>query len=251
MRKLRTFVIILAWGLAGSAYAGSAPDPVRDYINVRSRQESLPYSVDVTISASIPSMGKVGKFHAVRRQAGQGKVKYEAMKFEGDGVIKTNVIARYLSAEVEAQKPEEKLATQITPANYEFKLKSREWIGGRELLIYQVKPLKKRPGLFQGHIWIDSETRQPVKEVGKLAKVSSVWVKAITFTREYTTTRGMAMLSRITSEVKTRIVGKASITVEFDNYRFDDGRQTASAGVPSDAAAPSRPLSDFSVPQLY
>jgi len=234
-------------------FAAGPPDSaVWEYVLARARQELIPYTVDVSIRAEIPSLKKVGSLHAVRHQAGLGRFNYESVQFEGDKIIKTNVIARYLSAELEAQRPEEKLATQISPANYEFKLKGREQVNGREVLVFQVKPRKKRQGLFHGQIWIDAETRQPLRESGKVAKLPSVWVKEIIFTREYTTANGVAVPERITSEVKTRIVGKAQISIEFHNYRFDlPGELTAAVGSPADPPLLARPLSDFVVPQLY
>ncbi len=235
IRLLGLLSAVLCLGL--TTLADSAPDAVLEYVQVRSQQEKLPYTVDVTISASIPSMGKVGILRATRHQGGQGTLNYESMQFEGDSLVKTNVIARYLTAELEAQRPEQKLATEISPLNYEFKLKGREKIAGRDTLVYEVKPFKKRPGLFRGQIWIDEETRQPVKESGKLAKLPSVWVKEIAFTREYVTADGFAVPSRITSEVKTRIVGKAQISVDFQNYRFPSNPQPAVADTLADSGA--------------
>jgi len=226
----RTLALIFCLAFAGFA-AEPAPDTVLEYVQARAQQENIPYTVDVTISASIPSMGKLGTLRATRHQGGHGKLNYEAMRFEGDSMVKTSVIARYLTAELESQRPEQRLATEISPNNYEFKLKGRDKVDGREALIYEVKPLKKRHGLFKGQIWIDAETRQPLKETGKLAKLPSVWVKEISFTREYSQTDGYAMPAKITSEVKTRIVGKAQISVEFANYRFSGPspvQQTAS-----------------------
>lgn len=227
---------------AGIVTAGSPSDAIWEYVQARSQQEKLPYTVDVTITAAIPSIGKVGRLRAIRHQAGQGRFNYDSMQFEGDSVIKTNVIARYLSAELEAQRPEEKLATQISPANYQFKLKGREPVEGREALVFEVKPYKKRPGLFRGQVWIDSETRQPLKETGKLAKLPSVWVKEISFTREYKLAQGVALPSCITSQVKTRIVGQALITVDFQNYRFPsepEPQPAVALGQLPDAAIPS------------
>lgn len=206
----------------GPAFAvADANDDICQYLQARSLQESIPYTVDVSISATIPSLGRQGQFHAIKRQFDGSRFQYEQMEFEGDGLVKSKVIARYLQAELEAQRPEEKLATQITPANYEFKLRGRVREAGRDLLVFQVKPRKKRPGLFEGQIWIDSLTRQPVREAGKLAKLPSVWVKEINFTRDYIVTNGLAVVSRIASEVRTRIVGKAQITVAFDKYQFE------------------------------
>jgi hypothetical protein len=236
----------------GPAFAvPDTDDDIWQYVQSRSVQENIPYTVDVSISASIPALGKEGHLHAIKHQFDGSRFQYEQMQFDGDGLVKTNVIARYLAAELEAQRPEEKLATQISPANYEFKLKGRVREAGRELLLFQVKPRKKRPGLFQGQIWIDSLTRQPVREAGKLAKLPSLWVKEISFTRDYIATNGLALVSRIVSEVRTRIVGKAQITVAFDKYQFPALPEPAltSLGLLPDAPIRSNSLAELcSVP---
>jgi len=229
MRKLLGIILLLLVVLP--TWAGNpslVPAPIAGYVQARALEENVPYTVDVTITASVPSLKKVGTFQATRRQSPEGKFTYDAMNFIGDNLIKTTVIARYLTAEIEAQTPEEKMATQITPANYDFKLKGRERVNGREVLVYQVKPRKKRPGLFQGQIWIDAETRQPVQEAGKLAKLPSIWLKEINFKRIYTLVRGHAVPAQIVSEIKTRVVGKAHVAVDFANYRLPDDVMSAS-----------------------
>lgn len=220
MRKLLGIpVFLLAVLPTWAGNSPSVPGAIVGYVQARAEQDNIPYTVDVTITASVPSLRKAGTFQATRRQLPDGKFTYDSMNFVGDNLIKTNVIARYLTAEVEAQKPEEKMATQISPANYDFKLKGHEWINGRDVLVYQVKPLKKRPGLFQGQIWIDAETGQPVREAGKLTKLPSIWLKEISFKRIYTFVQGHALPAQIISEIKTRIVGKAHVAVDFANYR--------------------------------
>lgn len=224
---MKTALLFLTLLLSVPAFAalgaaGSAADAaVLDYVQVRAQQDGQPYSVEVTIKASIPSMGKVGTLRAVRNQAGEGKLNYQAMVFEGDSMVKTNVIARYLTAELESQRPEQKLATEISPVNYEFKQKGREKVNDRDALVFEVKPRKKRQGLFRGLIWIDEVSRRPIKEIGKLAKLPSVWLKEVAFTREYTDINGVAVPAKITSKVKTRIVGEAQIEIAFQNYRFN------------------------------
>jgi len=241
----RLLSVLIACLLAGgAAFGGSPPDPVVDeYVEARARQDEVSYSVDMVITASIPSMGKVGRLRATRRHSDHGSLNYEQMRFEGDNLIKTNVIARYLSAEVEAQKPEAKLATQISPANYEFKQKGSEHVEGRQAVVFEVKPRKKRNGLFKGLIWVDAATRQPIKEVGKLAKLPSIWLKEISFVREYTNVNGLALPARITSKIKTRIIGEAHVTIDFENYRVDGQQEEPlplTAGLAPELRLPSR-----------
>ena len=60
-------------------------------------------SMDVEIQASLPKLKKQGRLHALRRISALGRITYEMLRFEGDGTVKNQVIARYLTAEAEAQ----------------------------------------------------------------------------------------------------------------------------------------------------
>ena len=60
-------------------------------------------SMDMDIDAALPKLKKQGKLHALRRISALGRITYEALRFDGDGTVKNQVIARYLTAEAQAQ----------------------------------------------------------------------------------------------------------------------------------------------------
>ena len=60
-------------------------------------------SMQVDIEAALPKLKKQGRLHALRRISRLGRITYEVLHFEGDNTVKTNVIARYLTAEAESQ----------------------------------------------------------------------------------------------------------------------------------------------------
>ncbi len=221
--------------LSASAWAfGAEKEPVDrevlEYVRaIRVQRGRANYTVDVSISAAVPSLSKKGILRAIKKQAPQGVLTYESMQFDGDGMIKTNVIARYLQAELATSRPEEKLATEISPLNYRFTLKGSSTVAGRDALVYEVKPIRRGNGLFRGTVWLDRETLLPLREQGRIERIPSVWVKDISFTREYEFVHGYALPKHITSEVNTRIVGKSVINVDFDNYHVMDG-VTAGSG---------------------
>jgi len=71
----------------------------------------------------IPKLKKEGRLHALRRISSLGRITYEMLKFDGDSTVKRQVIARYMEAEVEAQK-DPSPAMAITPQNYKFRYKA-------------------------------------------------------------------------------------------------------------------------------
>src|ERR1051326_9567039 len=94
-------------------------------------------SMDVDIAASLPKLRKRGHLRALRRISGLGRITYERLRFEGDGTVKNQVIARYLTAEAEYQK-DQSPSMAVTPDNYRFKYKGREELAGRDVYVFQV-----------------------------------------------------------------------------------------------------------------
>jgi hypothetical protein len=212
------------------AAPAAAPDSVVENYTVASQQQDQAMhgaSMDVEIDASLPKLKKHGRLYALRRISGLGRITYEALRFEGDNTIKNNVIARYLTADAQAQTSGGP-SLAVTPANYKFKYAGRTEYGGGTVYIFQVKPRHKRVGLFKGEVWIDASTYLRVRESGRLVKNPSIFLKKIQFVREYEIRDGISVLRQIRSVVYTRLVGPAELTVDFTNVSLAEGPKRAS-----------------------
>ena len=95
--------------------------------------------------------------------------------------MKSNVITRLLQSEVDHVQKDDPSLTAISNANYKFSHKGSTDVGGRVVQIYQVKPRKKRPGLFKGRIYLDAHTGSLVRAEGSIVKSPSFFVKNIEF----------------------------------------------------------------------
>ena len=177
--------------------------------------------MEVEIEASLPKLQKQGRLQALRRISQLGRITYEAIRFEGDKTVKSNVIARYLAADAEAQ-PDGESSLAITPANYKFKYRGASGAEGNQIYIFQLTPRKKRVGLFKGELWLDAATCLPVRESGRLVKNPSIFLKRIQFVREYYIRQGVAVPLQIASKIETRLVGRAEVTVHFRNVTLAD-----------------------------
>lgn len=185
-------------------------------------------SMDVDIDASLPQLKKHGRLHALRHISALGRITYERLFFEGDGTIKNQVIARYLAAEVEAQK-DQSPSLAVTPANYKFKYKGQSELQGRTAYVFEVSPKKKRVGLFKGEVWIDTATYLRVQETGYLVKNPSIFLKKVAFVRRYEIREGISVPLQVQSVVDTRLVGRAELTIDFSNYSVDAPEPAGSA----------------------
>ena len=182
--------------------------------------------MEVDIDASLPRLKKHGRLHALRRISAIGRITYDHLRFEGDGAVKNDVIARYLTAESQAQS-DTSLKLDVTPANYKFKYKGAIEDDGRDVHVFQVTPRKKRVGLYRGEIWIDASTFLRVRETGSWVKNPSIFLKKVEFVRKYEIRNGISVPLEVHSVVDTRLVGTAELTIAFHNVALGDSSTRA------------------------
>jgi hypothetical protein len=205
-----------------AADSGSGPDAeaiVQNYSEAARGQAGTFHgaSMEVEIRGALPKLKKSGRLHALRRISDLGRITYQVLGFEGDGTVKNQVIARYLSAEVDAQKNQAP-GLAVTPENYKFHYRGRGMLDGRPVHIFEVAPRQKRVGLFRGHVWIDAATNLRLQEAGYLVKSPSVFLKKVAFLRKYEIRGGVPVPLHTESTVDTRLVGKAELTIDYTNY---------------------------------
>jgi hypothetical protein len=172
-------------------------------------------SMEVDIDAQIPKLKKQGKLHALRKISKLGKITYHMLGFNGDNSVKKEVIARYLSAEVQSQNGSE---LNVTPDNYKFKFQGLQARDGHEVYVFHVSPKRKEVGLFKGDLWLDPQTCMPVRESGRLVKSPSIFLKRMEFTRVYEIQNGVSIPTRLESLVNTRFFGPVQLNVSFTNF---------------------------------
>ena len=225
MHRLLSISFILVLVIAGALRAEpdreevAAADVITRYQEALRKQSDQTRNVamDVTMEASIPKLKKHGRMNALRRISDLGRITYKILGFSGDDTVKKEVMARFMTAEVEAaQNPKGNIG--ITSENYTFKYKGESDKNGRIVHVVELKPKQKRVGLFKGELWLDRETYLPVRESGRLVKNPSVFIKKMEFTRDYDIREGVAWLVRMESRTDTRIVGRADLHINYANF---------------------------------
>lgn len=213
---LRNFILFFALTFAVAGAPKPEAEILDQYVAASEAQKGAlnGSGMEVDILAAVPRMRTQGRLLAFRRISEIGRVTYEALRFEGDRSIRSDVIARYLKAETQAGDGQG-AALAVTPANYRFRYKGmREWLG-RNVHVFEVKPRRKRIGLYEGQLWLDGETSLPLREFGRLVKSPSIFLKQVEFVREYTIRDGIAVPAILRSSIETRIVGTAHLSVSY------------------------------------
>lgn len=209
---LRLLGVAAVIAVAGYGDTMSAP-PTSSEILARYLQsppearQPADHAMEMDIQASLPRLQKQGTMHGLKVISGSGQVAYRFLRFTGDKLVKTDVIARFLTAE--AQPPDHLGDIGITPRNYKIHFQKVADYNGTPAYIYDLKPRKKRAGLFKGELWLDAQSGRPVRETGYFVKSPSIFIRRVTFVRDYP--EDEAQRTELT--VQTRIVGDAEMVV--------------------------------------
>jgi hypothetical protein len=227
---LRTVLIsVLAAALsAGIGFAEPSRPPIPEdeivsrYLDAtQAQQETLRGATEeLDIDASVVKLKKQGKLHALKSITALGKITFHVLGFTGDNTVKTEVIARYLKAEVDASEGDSKIS--ITPQNYKFKYKGADELNGRPVYILHVTPREKKVGLFKGELWLDAETYMPVRESGAFVKTPSLFLKKMQFVREYELQNGVSIPQRLESKADVRFIGPVELNINFLRFSKED-----------------------------
>ena len=181
--------------------------------------ELAAYSAVTVIRAELPETAQQGEFELQRRFEAPHTLQFTPLHFSGDGFVKTNVITRLLQSEVDHVQKDDPARTAISRANYKFSYKGVSWNGERLVHIFQVKPHKKRPGLFKGRVYLDARNGTLLRAEGSVVKSPSFFVKHIEFLQEYAEVLSFTLPVHVHSEAKARIVGKTIVDITHRDYR--------------------------------
>jgi len=105
--------------------------------------------------------------------------------------------------------------------------------GGAAAYAFQISPKKKRVGLIQGQIWIDSATGIAVHQAGRFVKQPSVFIRRIEVKRDMNLRDGVPYTRVTHVAIDTRLVGRAELTITERAWEAEDrevAQRIASAG---------------------
>lgn len=165
----------------------------------------------VRIDAALPALKQHGGMTGFKRIAQPGQVVYRGLRFTGDRLVKTQVIARFLARDT--RPPAQAGQIAVVPANYVFRFDRVSGYNGLTAYVFDLKPRRKRAGLFRGELWLDAETAAPLRLWGDLVKPPSVFILSFRFVQDYETDHGCTEPLRLLLTGRIRIVGAVEMAV--------------------------------------
>jgi|SRR5215470_2273080 len=199
-----------------------APELALQVYHGRTRIQAIQlasYSAVTVIHAELPDSSQQGEYELQRYFSAPHDLHFTALHYKGDGFVKSNVITRLLQSEVDHIKQEDTGLTAISAKNYKFSYKGTAEISNRLVHVFQVKPRRKRPGLFKGRVCLDVFTGSLVRAEGGVVKSPSFFVKKIEFVQDYADYGSFTFPVHIHSEAQARVIGRTVIDIYHQDYQ--------------------------------
>lgn len=176
------------------------------------------YSAVTVIHAELPDSAQQGEFEVEREYSAPHTLLFKPVRFVGDKFVKSNIIARLLQSEVDHVEKDNLTETAISPANYKFSNKGKAEVQGHLTYVYQVKPQKKRVGLFKGRMYLDAHNGSLLRVEGTIVKSPSFFVNHIQFVQDYEDFDSFTLPVHVHSEARARLVGRTIIDITHTHY---------------------------------
>jgi hypothetical protein len=191
----------------------------RYLVEARSRRPAGEAAVPFRIDAELPKLHKRGALKGLKVITEAGRTVYTQLHFVGDNLIRTAVIARYLSADTKLKTGVE---TDIELKNYRFFYKGTADYDRRPAFVFAMEPRQKRLGLFKGELWIDADTARPLREWGEFVKSPSAFLRHVYFVRDYAPSGADPYVRRIIVRLQAAFAGPVELTVWLDEAEAAD-----------------------------
>src|SRR6202521_3180638 len=159
----------------------------------------------------------------------------------GSKLIVDRVFKRLLESEKEAAEPEMHVRNLLNRANYDIALVGYEPSDKGSQYVLAVYPKTKSKYLYRGKVWVDGTDIAVTRIDAEPAQNPSFWTKKSEIHHEYVKVQDFWLPRRNESVSYIRLGGRATLTIEYDNYRVIESREsrnsTKASSSNSDAGA--------------
>ena len=163
---------------------------------------------------------------------------YSIIKSQG-GDRGASIVRKVLDHEVQVTAHSE--LTAITSRNYDFALRGRDTLDGRECYLLQLTPKRQAVELIRGQAWVDASDFLVRRIEGTTAKSPSMWIKNLIITVNYGEVNGVWLQTSSRASADVRFAGAHILTSrDLDVRTFTFDAQKRSPSPPQDRRSNSQ-----------
>jgi hypothetical protein len=144
---------------------------------------------------------------------------FKVISQTGSKLVIDRVFKRLLDSEKEAAAPEMHARTLLNRDNYDFALIGFESSDQGCQYVLAVYPKVKSKYLYRGKVWVDGTDFAVTRIEAEPAQSPSFWTKQSEIHHEYMKVQNFWLPRRNESVSYIRLGGRATLTIEYENYR--------------------------------
>jgi hypothetical protein len=153
--------------------------------------------------------------------------KFQVLSQKGSKLIIDRVFKRLLESEKEAAEPEMHARTLLNRENYDMALVGFESSDKGNQYVLEVYPKAKSKYVYRGKVWIDATDFAVTRIDAEPAQNPSFWTKKNEVHHEYMKVQNFWLPRRNESISYIRLGGRATLTIDYSNYRVNDAQASA------------------------
>jgi hypothetical protein len=157
----------------------------------------------------------------------------------GSKAIIEHAFNRLLESEKEAAEPGMRAHTLLNRDNYDFALVGYESDKGSQYVL-AVSPKTISKYVYRGKVWVDGTDFAVTRIDAEPAQNPSFWTKKSEIHHEYMKVENFWLPRRNESVSYIRLGGRATLTIEYSNYRVNDARPSGNSGKASSSGDGAR-----------
>jgi hypothetical protein len=138
----------------------------------------------------------------------------------GSKFVIDHIFKRLLEGEQEAAKGDNRIDTALTRKNYDFEFAGIEKNPEGDQYVLRLLPKNKNKYLYRGKIWVDAKDFAVARIEGEPGKNPSIWIKKTDITHKYKKVDGFWLPAENHTESFIRLGGKATLSIEYQDYRI-------------------------------
>jgi hypothetical protein len=151
---------------------------------------------------------------------------FKIVSQSGSKIVLDRVFKKLLDSEKEAAQPEISAHTQLNRENYDFELVGYEPSPAGGQYVLKVNPKSKSKYVYRGKVWIDDADFAVTRIEAEPAENPSIWTKKSEIHHEYMKVQGLWLPARNESVSFIRLGGRATLTIEYGDYRVTENQKT-------------------------
>jgi hypothetical protein len=149
---------------------------------------------------------------------------FKVVSQTGSKLILDRVFKKLLESEQEAAQPAMSARTQLNRDNYYFELVGYEPSSTGGQYVLGVSPKLRSKYVYHGKVWVDGTDFAVTHIEAEPAQNPSFWTKKSEIHHEYEKVQAFWLPARNESVSYIRLGGRATLTIEYRDYRVTDAR---------------------------